>query len=402
MRSRRKKSRKRLNGEGSIYQRKDGLWCGEISLANGKRKALYGKTAEIVRAKLKAALDAKAKGTLVADERVTVGDHLDTFLKERSSRTRPQTMQHYRNSVERHIKPKLGHIRLTNLTPLMVLQFLDEKRSEVIGKKADGSSRHLAPLMIRHIRTVLKMALELAVDLDLIARNPVRKLKSGRDDRKKINPLDADETRRFLTLAGAHSLGAIWLIVATLGLRRGEVLGLRWEDIDLEKSELRVRVQLMHLHDDAGELKPVLVEPKSKNALRDLKLVPALVDALRARKADQAAERLQLGEEWGPDLGLVFTTHDGRPLQGGAVSSTHSALCKKAQVRHIRFHDLRHGAATAMLEAGVDPRTLSDALGHSRVGFTLDTYAHVRKPRLDDAIERVAERLLPGNPSRSN
>jgi integrase len=390
----RKRRGRRLNGEGTIFQRSDGRWCASLSFG-ARRKYVYAATAEAVRAKLNAAIEAKTKGAPIDDGRISVADHLETFLTERRSRTRPQTMQHYENAVTRHIVPALGHVKLRKLTPAMVLAFLETKRAEVIGKRADGSPRTLSPMMVRHIRTVLKMALELAVDLELVARNPVRKMKSGRAERSKVNPLDDEETRKFLKTAIAHPLGALWLVVATLGLRRGEVLGLRWADVDLERGMVSVRVQLLHLKDADGKQQPSLVEPKSKNALRDLRLAPAVVDALKKRKAEQAAQRLQLGEAWGPDLGLVFTTQDGRPLMGGAVSSTHAVLCKKAGVRRVRFHDLRHGAASLMLAAGVDPRTLSETLGHSRVGFTLDTYAHVKRPKLDDAVDKLAAVLLP-------
>jgi integrase len=402
-RTRRRRGR-RLNGEGTIYQHTDGRWRAAVTVGGSRRKYLYGATAEAVRVKLNAEIEAKAKGLPTGDERLTVGMFLEKFLDERRPRTRPQTMQHYENAVRRHLVPAIGHIRLRKLTAADVQAFLDKKRTEVVRvEKREGAEpieHKMSPTMVRHLRTVLKMALKLAADWDLVVRNVGDRVRPPKLAQKKIDPLDAAETRKFLDVARTHPLGAIWLIVATLGLRRGEVLGLRWNDIDLERGMLSVRVQLMRLRGEKEGDDPriELVEPKSKNAVRDLKLAPVVIDALKRRKSDQAAQRLRLGEAGGTkgdDMGLIFTTQDGRPLVGGAVSSTHSVLLRKAGVRRVRFHDLRHGAASLMLEAGVDPRTLSETLGHSRVGFTLDTYAHVKRPRLDDAVDRLAAVLLP-------
>lgn len=396
-RARRRRGR-RLNGEGTIYQRADGRWCAEVSTGNGRRKSLYGKTAEDVRAKLSTTIEGIAKGQTAGDDRMTVATFLDRFLDERRARTRPQTMQHYENAVRRHIVPHLGTVKLRKLAAADVQRFLEKKRAEVLRTDEDGTAHRMSPMMVRHIRTVLKMAMRLAVEWDLVVRNVVDGVRGPKLERQKIDTLDADETRKLLATTATHPLGAIWLIAAMLGLRRGEILGLRWLDIDVERSMLSVRVQLVHLDDETDKTKPKvphLVEPKSKSAMRDIRMPPQLVAALQTRKATQAAQRLKLGTAWGDDMGLVFTTQDGRPLVGGAVSSTHAHLCDKAKVRRVRFHDLRHGAATMMLGAGVDLRTLSETLGHARASFTLEVYAGTKRPRLDDAVDKLAAVLLP-------
>jgi integrase len=386
-RTRRRRGR-RLNGEGTIYQRKDGRWCAEVASGDGKKKCLYAPTAEAVRAKLNATIEMLAKGQSLGDDRLTVAQHLTVFLDERRTRTRPATMVDYTNVVDNHLVPGLGTIRLRRLTAADVQRFLDEKRTT-----------GLSATMVRHIRTILRMAMRLAVDRDLVVRNVVDSVRGPKAEQAEIVPLTADETRKLLETARTHPLGAIWFIVATLGLRRGEVLGLRWSDVDLERAKLSVRVQLATVDDDRDdtERKPreaKLVEPKSKRAVRDLVMAPAVVEALRARKRTQAEDRLRVGA-WHDKHGLIFTAEDGTPLVGASISALHTSLCETARVRTVRFHDMRHGAASLMLAAGVDPRTLSEALGHSRVSFTLDTYAHVTQARLDDAVSRVAVAVLP-------
>ena len=386
-RARRRRGR-RLNGEGTIYQRRDGRWCAEVTTGNGGKKCLYAATAEAVRAKLNATIESIARGQALGDDRLTVAQHLAVFLDERRTRTRPATMVDYTNVVERHLVPGLGTVRLRKLTAADVQRFLDERR-------ASG----LSATMVRHIRTILRMAMRLAVDRDLVVRNVVDSVRGPKAEQTEIVPLTAEETRKLLETARAHPLGAIWFVVATLGLRRGEVLGLRWADLDLEHGKLSVRVQLASVtgdedEDEDGVREAKLVEPKSKKAVRDLAMAPAVVEALRARKRAQAADRLRVGV-WHDKSGLIFTAEDGQPLVGASISALHTSLCKAAKVRAVRFHDMRHGAASLMLAAGVDPRTLSEALGHSRVAFTLDTYAHVTQARLDDAVSRVAGAVLP-------
>ena len=384
-RRRRSRPKARANGEGSVFQRADGRWCAVLSCGGGRRKSYYGATRAEALGALVGAREAQRRGQPLGDDRLTLAVLLERFLDERRARTRPATMTDYTNVVRRHLTPALGPVKVRKLTAADVQAFLEAKRGEV------------SPTMVRHIRTILRMALRLAVDWELVSRNVVDSVRGPKAERPAIDPLDAAETRQLLAKVRAHPLAAVWFLAATLGLRRGELLGLRWDAIDLDGGTLAVRAQLAHVEGEGeGEAKrPVLVEPKSKSGRRMLKLAPPLVAMLRERKAAQAAQRLRAGGYWRNDLGLVFTLDDGRPICGPAVSSLHTRLCTAAGVRVVRFHDLRHGAASLMLAAGVDPRTLSEALGHARVAFTLDTYAHVKRPRLDDAIDRLAAVVLP-------
>jgi integrase len=365
---------KRKRSRGSVYQRSDGRWCGEVVLKNGKRKYVYGKTAADVDEKLTATKQTANSGAPVADGRLTVADVLEAFMDEREQRVRDRTLAAYRRIVDDHIKPYIGTRRMHDLTRDDVQAF--------ITRRTRGG---LSAAMAHHVLVVVRMAFKHAVEGDRIPRNVAAGVKGPKVERPELAPLEADDTAKLLAAAREHPLGAIWFLAASLGLRRGEVLGLRFRDVDLEGGTVTIRHQLA----GAGD-KAVLVPPKTKRGIRSLALNAAVVALLKTRKARQAEEKLAAGELWQNALGLIFTGEQGQPLEGATVFKIHKRLCKAAKVRRVRFHDLRHGAATLMLEAGVDPASLSATLGHSRVGFTLDTYVHVRQPKVDDAVGALA------------
>lgn len=373
----RRRRGRRLNGEGTICQRADGRWCAAVSLDAGQRRFFYGASADEVARKLQRAKETIRQGRALDDERMTVGALLERFLDERRGRTRLSTMVDYENVARNHIAPSLGQLKLRKLTATDVQRFLDKKRTEV------------SATMTRHIRTVLSMAVRLAVSWDLASRNVVEFVRGPKSEAKPVDPLDVDETRKLLAAAKGHRLEPLWLLAATLGVRRGELLGLAWSAIDLDVGQLHVRQQLQRVR-----RKTAIGAPKTSSAIRTLRLTPLLMTALQEHRRRQAAERLRAGPLWQDKDGLVFTQVDGSPLIGPAVSQMHRRLCKRAGVRNIRLHDLRHGAATIMLASGVDPRTLSETLGHSRVSFTLNTYAHTKRPQLDAAVDRVSAALL--------
>lgn len=370
----RKRGRRRKKGRGSIYQRSDGRWCAELAVDNGRRKFIYGATAADVERKLTAAKSTVDAGGSLGDERLTVGVVLDMFLDEREHRVRPRTIESYRYLVDHHIKPHIGNIRARTLSPADVQGFIARRL------RANASAS-----LLHHVLAVLRMAFRLAVRWGLILRNPADDVHGPKVERKELSPLDAIATQGLLAVAAKEPLGAIWFIAASLGLRRGEILGLTWNDVDLDAGILAVRHQLQ----GAAE-KAKLVAPKTKRGMRELAINARVVALLRERKRLQAAEKLAAGDKWENRLNLIFTGERGQALEGATVLKIHHRLCKAAGVAAVRFHDLRHGAATLMLDAGVDPATLSATLGHSRVGFTLDTYVHATRRNLDDAVEKLA------------
>lgn len=375
-----KRQGKRRKGRGTVYKRADGRWCAELPIGSGKRKFFYGATEGEVDAKLTAAKATLDAGGVLGDGKTTVGVILDRFLEERAGRVRANTIESYQRIVALHLKPHLGRVLARKLTAADVQAFVTER-----GRAG------LSPAMVHHALVVLRMALSLAEDWNLVLRNVAKKVNGPMVERPDLPPLDADDTGKLLVAARQHRLGAVWYIAASLGLRLGEILGLRWSDLDLDTGALTVRHQLAFAP-PPGDFasRALLAPPKTKRGNRTLHLAPGLVALLRERKAAQARERLKAGAAWDNRLALAFTSLRGHPFDGRTVAAIHAELCKTAGVRRVRFHDLRHGAATLMLGAGVDVVNLSASLGHADVAFTLSRYAHATRPKMDDAVGRLA------------
>lgn len=369
----RRKLRKRHYGVGSIYQRSsDGLWCGVISVA-GRQKRLYGKTSAEVGVKLAAVRAELGKGRLPAGRAPLVADFLRMWLESSvKPRVRPLTYAGYRVNVEKHLIPALGKIRLDQLTPLHVQQMMNERLSRGFSTKS-----------VAYMHQVLRTALGLAVKWDMVPRNVARLVDRPRIERKTINPLNPDEARRFLSAIRGHRLEALFSVALALGLRQGEALGLRWEDIDFRAGTLRVSYQLQRI---GGKL--TLVPPKTEKSRRTLVLPALIVERLREHESRQVAERLWAGSTWN-DSGLVFANRRGDPTQARRVIEQFHEALRSAGLRRIRFHDLRHSCATLLLVQGISPRVVMEVLGHSEIALTMNAYSHVVPELQKEAAERM-------------
>lgn len=390
-----KPRRRRRKARGSIYKRSDGRWCAELALRGGGRKFIYGKTQGEVEQKLTAAKASIDNGVPLGDDRVTISHVLDRFLEERAGRVRPKTHARYREIVDLHIRTQLGAKRARALTAGDVQSF------------ASAHTRDkMTPAMVHHVLVVLRMALNLAESWDLVARNVAKRVKAPKVDRVTSDteepkarsvrePLDLDDTRKLLTAAKAHRLGTIWILAACLGLRQSELLGLRWRDLDLEAATLTVRHQLAFVTEGEGEARTtraILAPLKAKRRLAVLPLAPGLVALLRDRRTAQKAEKLKAGAAWENPLDLVFTSLHGHALDACRVHRVHRELLGDAGVRVVRFHDLRHGAATEMIGSGVDVASTGAVLGHKDLATTL-RYTHPDAARANAAVARLAGTL---------
>ena len=378
-----KKRKKRGQGEGSIYKRKDGLWVGAVNLGyqSGKlkRKVYYGKTREEVQSKLVAALSDVQKGIPIPTERQTLAKFLQSWLTEVvKPSVRPKTLKTYEYIVRLHLEPELGKKVLTKLSPQDVQRFLNEKL------KADLSAR-----TIRHINDTLRCALNVAMKWGLVSRNVATLVGPPRIQRKEIRSFTPDEARKFLKAIKGERLEALFSVALSLGLRQGEALGLRWQDIDFEARTLRVSYAIQRIE---GKLQ--MVEPKTERSRRVLPLPETVLSSLRTHRSQQLEERLLLGSDW-QETGLVFTSTIGTPLDPRNVIRKFHALLEKAELPHFRFHDLRHACASLLLAQGVPARTVMEILGHSQISLTMNTYAHVMPVMKRDAID-LMESILAG------
>ncbi|HEX6349870.1 MAG TPA: site-specific integrase [Candidatus Dormibacteraeota bacterium] len=240
-----------------------------------------------------------------------------------------------------------------------------------------------------HLRGILRRALNWAIRLGLLSRNVAALARPPRLERHEIEPFTPDEARSFLTAIEGDRLEGLYIAALFSGLRQGELLGLRWQDVDLEAQELRV-VHALQRFD--GKLR--LVPPKTARSRRSVSLPPLVVDALRRDKARQLEDRLLAGSRW-VESGLVYTTRWGTPIEPRDATRSFKRLLARAQLREIRFHDLRHSCATLLLVQGVAPRVVMEMLGHSQISVTMNTYSHVLPALQRDAAQRLEALLRP-------
>jgi integrase len=374
------KPKRRGHNEGSIRKRPNGKWEARITLPNGTRKSLYGKTRGEVQAKLKSAQSDLDNGLDLSAGQQTVGQFLDRWLEDvvRPS-VRPKTHHSYGQLVRLHLKPELGHIPLAKLTPQHVQAMMTRK-----------TAAGLSPRTVQYIRAVLRRALGQAMKWSLVGRNVATLVDPPRSVRKPVHPLTAEQARHFLQTSREDRLGPLFHVAITTGLRQGELFGLRWQDVDLEAGTLTVRHALQRV---GGE--PKLVEPKTALSRRTITLPASAVTALHEQRIRQFEERLAAGPAW-RDWGLVYTSSIGTPLEPSNVTKRLHALLKRAGLPRQRFHDLRHCAASLLLASGSGPRVIMGILGHSQISLTMNTYAHLSPALERDAADRL-EAILTGS-----
>ncbi len=373
---------KRGNGEGSITRRKGGGWSAQyvVYTSEGrKRRTLYGKTRAEVAAKLSKAL-ADREGGLVFDAgNLTVGEYLDRWLKDSVRGTvRISTFERHEQIIRAHLMPSFGRMKLKALTPAHVRSLHREK--------LDAG---LAPATVRKIHSTLHKALSQAVADGLIPRNAAD-VKAPRPAPEEMRPLSESEARTFLDIAreAGDRFEALYVLAITTGLRRGELLGLRWDDADLDRGTLRVGRALVR---EGG--RHVLGETKTRRGRRRVNLTSRTVAALKAHRKSQLEKRVRLAGLY-EDHGLIFTSENGTPLNpGNLVKRSFKPLLKRAGLPEIRFHDLRHTCATLLLGRGVHPKIVQELLGHATIAMTLDTYSHYLPSMGDQASGAMGDAL---------
>lgn len=369
--------KKRGPGEGAVYQRADGKWCSSVDLGivNGKRKrkVVYGATRREVLEKLKQLHLQQAQGIDIAPERITVAEFLGHWLEHViKPNRRPRTYKSYKDVTVRHVIPFVGRYQLSKLEPIhvqyMVTELVKSGRTRTPG----------------YARSVLSRALNRAVKWDLVRRNVASLTDAPPSSSQEIVPLTEEQARRLLDAVRGHRLEALYRVALSLGLRRGEVLALRWEDIDFSKATLRVTGALQWVD---GKL--VRTPTKTKRSNRTLPLPSILKRALLHHRQLQEEERRRLGNLW-QENGLVFPSEIGTPLNPYNLIRHFKLMLKKAGLpTTVRFHDLRHSAATLLLAQGVPLKVVSDLLGHSSIVITADVYGHV----VEEAQRAAADKL---------
>lgn len=366
-----KKKGKRANGEGTIRLRKDGRWEAIITTGRdpltGKliRKSFFGKTQSEAKAKRDDFLLQIKTGTYLEPHRTTLGSWINSWLEMFVKPTvRMSTYSKYMINFRTHVISGLGSVELQKLTTEHIQKFYNEKATT------------LSSSVIAILHQIVNKSLKQAVKQKLILTNPAEYTVRPSVKYKEITPLNASEVEQYLNAAKDDRLYAAFLLDITTGLRRGELLALRWSNVDLTTGVLTVSESLNRVETYSGKTTLLFSDPKTSNSKREIPLLSNVIQELKAHRARQLQERLLLGEGY-QDNDLVFGTGLGTPIEPRGLLRKHKAILKKAGLREeLRIHDLRHTFGTMLAQAGENPRNLQLLLGHADIKTTLGTYCH--------------------------
>jgi len=393
------KVRRRSAGEGSVYEAGD-RWRGAITWTDPDgarhRRIVSGQTSDEARANLDDLRRELRLGTLEPVGRIlTVGDFLAGWIVRDRTRVRPSTWRTREMHVRVYLIPAFGRIPVARLRAVDVERalsaFLVTGRPQRPENRTRGrqNAGGISPMTVRHIRTTLRRALADAVRDGLAGRNAAADARPPYVPHRTVDYLAAPDLRRLLDATADEELGPVYALAATTGLRLGELLGLGWADT--ADGKLRVRRSLARAQNGGW----ALAEPKSAKSRRTITLAARAREALAVRKARQDADRAAAGTAWQDRDGLVFTDTVGRPLRPEAVSRAFVTARERSGVPRIRFHDLRHSAATALLAEGVPLAVISEWLGHSGIAITASAYAAIVPELRQDAADAM-DRALGG------
>ena len=374
------KKKERGNGSGTVYPRKNKRgkiigYRGSYFAPDGKRRYVSAKRKSDAERALRQAMTDADRGFVYDGGTLTLEDYLTRWLKDSVENTvRRSTFAQYESVVNRHLIPALGRLKLKSITPAHARSLYREKLD-----------CGLSPRTVQYIHVTLHKALKQAVMDGLIPRNIADAVKAPQVHKKEVNPLIPAEVAALLSAASGDRLEALYVTAIHTGLRRSELLGLKWTDIDLDAGTLSVQRSL----DKDGTFNP----PKRSKSRRTVKLTTQAAEALKGHRARQNEERLQLGSLW-EDRGLVFPNRSGKPMNADNLYHRgFKPLLEKAGLSGFTFHSLRHTCATLLLSKNVNPKIVSEMLGHATISQPMDTYSHVM-PGMGDIAANALEDAL--------
>lgn len=408
-----RKATRNAQGAGSLRQRADGTWEARYTVGRdpgtGKqiRKSVYGKTQKEARQKLSQAVAAIDNNDYFEPSKMELGKWLDIWIREYTGDKKYLTVKHYTATVENHIKPALGSVKLSQLMPHTIQKFYNAMLSngqkvpkrDTDGKiiKKDGQtvyeSAPMSPKTVRNIHGVLTKALSVAVSIGYLRINPADRVTLPRVDKKELHPLTDEQVKQFLKESSGDSLEIIMKVILFTGLRESEALGLTWDDIDFKGGTVKVCKQLQKRRlEDGG---PTLASTKNGKT-RVLKPAPFVMELLNRQYKEQTAQRLKMGDIWQGwesaeerKTALVFTTPEGKSISQTSLRYHFKKVVEAIGVPSCRVHDLRHTFAVLSLQNGDDIKTVQGNLGHATAAFTLDVYGHVSERMKDDSAARM-------------
>ena len=363
-----KKTTKSAKGSGTIRKRSDGRWEARYSLGfdpkTGKQiqKSVYGATQKEVRQKLTQIESEIDEGSYMEPSSMKLGTWLDIWLRDYTGNLKPATFSAYEQHVRVHIKPVLGEVRLTQLSPHMVQSLYNSLLNE----------RRLSAKSVKNIHGVFHHAMEQAKRLGYLRINPLDAVVLPRVEKKQIHTIADDHMTAFLQAIRGDPFELVLFVTVFTGLRQGEVLGLTWDCVDFDNQSILVNKQHNRVKGDAEFRFSSLKNDK----IRVITAAAGVMEALKRQKELQNQWANAAGCIWNNEENLVFTTQTGRYIHNTTLYRNYKRIMKKIGLEELRFHDLRHTYAVNSLRAGDDIKTVQENLGHATASFTLSTYAH--------------------------
>ena len=380
-----KKTTRNAPGSGTIRQRADGTWEARYTVGRdpgtGKQvqKSIYGKTKAEVRKKLTAATHDIDEGTYLTPSRMTVGQWLQKWLDEYTSNLKPYSLRSYRSQVKNHITPFIGAVKVQELTPDMIQRMYNKLHKEL----------NLAPKTLRNIHGILHVALDALVEDGAIKNNPAAACRKRlpKVEKKEMTCIADGDLSRFMEAIKGSPFENLFLTDLFTGMRQGELLGLRWDNIDFDKGCITIDRQL-YMPPKGGSY---TLEPLKNRKTRIIYPAPFIFTVLKRERTKQLQHRLHAGSMWneGDLKGLVFTNEFGRYLSHKTVYKHFKKAVESSGIPAVRFHDMRHSYAVAALRSGDDIKLVQENLGHATAAFTLDTYGHVTAQMKAESAARM-------------
>lgn len=412
------KAKRRGNNEGTIRKRADGRWESRITIgtnpATGKPKYqyFYGKTRAEAAQKMTEALHELNIGAYIEPNKITLGEWLDTWLQVYKKGTRPATRSTYEYIIRCHIVPTLGKELLRQLQPHQLQKFFNDllENGRVQKKKDEDEDEQLQGLSratVEKIRTTVKAALSQAVEDGLLHKNPAKSTRLPEEiEKKEVVPFTGEEAEKFLNSIKGHRMFAAYYVDFFAGLRRGETLGLMWDDVDFEGKTIKIKRELVAAKIEKTEKGKkiekyclIFQPPKTKKSERTIPMTGDMVKVLKAHKAKQNEEKLFFGAAYHNE-NLVFCSEDGKRIWPRHFNRQYTALLKKAGLEHKKPHTMRHTCASLLLEAGEELKVVQEILGHSRIATTADIYSHLTEKTMEKSLDKMSEMIkidLPEN-----